>query len=99
MSKLKDLIPEGMSIRQVTLEDRDEVIEVHDNVKDGTDRLPAYYNYWLSLPEVYAVGLFDEKKMVGFFSASPFPSRVFISKHIYLNFCLQRPRHETICPI
>ena len=82
MSRLKDLIPEGMYIRQVTLEDRDKVIEVHDNVKDGTDRLPAYYNYWLSLPEVYAVGLFDEKKMVGFFSASPFAS----SKHIYLIF-------------
>ena len=60
-----DSLPEGMSIRQVTLEDRDAVIQVHDNVKYGTDRLPAYYNYWLSLPEVYAVGLYDGEKMVG----------------------------------
>ena len=53
-------------MREVTLEDRDAVIQVHDNVRDGTDRLPAYYNYWLSLPEVYAIGLYDGEKMVGF---------------------------------
>ena len=53
-------------MREVTQEDRDAVIQVHDNVRDGTDRLPAYYNYWLSLPEVYAIGLYDGEKMVGF---------------------------------
>ena len=46
--------------------DKDEVIKIHDNVKDGTDRLPDYYDYLVSLPEVIAVGLFMDKKMVCF---------------------------------
>ena len=68
MSKLQNLLalPEGMSVRRVTLADREEVIKVHDNVKDGLDRLTAYYDYWMSLPEVFAVGLFCEEKMVRF---------------------------------
>ena len=69
MSKADDLIPlpDGMSVQRLTVADKDEVIKIHDNVKDGTDRLPAYYDYLISLPEVIALGIYMNEKMVGLF--------------------------------
>ena len=57
-------LPKGMSVRVLGMADKDEVVKIHDNVKDGTDRLPAYYDYMISLPDVIGLGVFVDEKLV-----------------------------------
>ena len=71
MSKSQDPVPlpEGVSIRPTTLADKDEALNVLDSVNDhgdGRERLPAYYDYLISLPEVKGFGLYMDEKMVRF---------------------------------
>ena len=57
-------LPEGAYIRRVTMADKEEVLRIHNNVQDGLDDLPAYYDYLTSLPDMYPVAVVCDEKMV-----------------------------------
>ena len=44
--------------------DKEEVLRIHNNVDNGLDRIPAYYDYFMSLPDTYPVAVFCDEKMV-----------------------------------
>ena len=53
---------EGLTIREATLVDKDAVLDIHDNVYDGADYLPACYDYFMSCPNAKSyVGVVNGK--------------------------------------
>ena len=55
---------DGVSCRRVTAADKDTVLSLRDDVHGGIDFLESYYDYFLSLPNVYPAAIFCAEKMV-----------------------------------
>ena len=61
-------------IRRVTASDKEAVISILDNVYYGSDSLPEFYDYMLSLPNVYPAAMCQNGKMVGIIFRCPYTS-------------------------
>ena len=53
-----------VAIRQARPEDRDAVLKINDNVFDGRDYLPAYYDHFCKSPDIEAPVLLYDGKIV-----------------------------------
>jgi hypothetical protein len=54
-------------IRRITLEDKERVLEICKTIWEGDDYIPQVFDKWVSDPNSYFVGLFDEDNiLVGF---------------------------------
>ena len=61
---MSEQVQQATHIRRVKLEDKEDVLKIHGNVHDGLDCLPAYYDYFVSRPNIYSVAVFYNEKMV-----------------------------------
>ena len=56
---------ESIHIRRVTQADKRVVLDIR-NVYDGTDYLEAFYDHFISLPDIYPAAIFCGEKIAGF---------------------------------
>ena len=57
---------EDISVREARLEDKDEVLAIHDNVYEGFDYLPLYYDHFVTANEITPFVLLHKNKIVSF---------------------------------
>ena len=55
---------EEFSIREATPEDKQAVLDCHQNVYDGFDYLPEFYDYFMTAQHIKAFVLLHGKKIV-----------------------------------
>ena len=55
---------EKITIREATPEDKEAVLRIHDNVYEGRDYLPAYYDHFLSSPDMAAAVMLYDNQIV-----------------------------------
>ena len=55
---------EKITIRRATPEDKDAVLRINDNVFGGRDYLPAYYDHFLTAPDMFPAVMLYEKQIV-----------------------------------
>ena len=60
---------ERVKIRRLTKEDKEAVMKLRDDVYEGMDFLPAYYDYFLTSTKVYPGAVLYDGKLV---SMKPF---------------------------
>ena len=55
---------EGFSIREATPKDKQAVLDCHQNVYDGLDYLPEFYDYFMTAQQIIAFVLLHGEKIV-----------------------------------
>ena len=53
-----------ITIRRATIEDKEVVLRINDNVYEGRDYLPSFYDHFLSSPAMLPVVMLYEDKIV-----------------------------------
>ena len=57
---------EEITIRRLTASDKEDVLALRENTEPGPDSLPAYFDYYSSIPNAYPAGIFYKEKLAGF---------------------------------
>ena len=60
---------EDLVVREATLADKDAVLSVHDNVFEGSDYLPVYYEHFIASPDITPFVILHEDKIVSIYQA------------------------------
>ena len=55
---------EDLEVREATLADKEAVLNVHDNVFEGSDYLPVYYDHFIASPDITPFVILHENKIV-----------------------------------
>lgn len=55
---------DDLSVREATLKDKAEALCIHDDVFEGSDYLPVYYDHFLASPDITPFVLLQQNKIV-----------------------------------
>ena len=55
-----------ITIRRVTSSDKESVLAMRDNTTPGPDSLPAYFDYYATIPNAYPAALFYDGNLAAF---------------------------------
>ena len=58
---------EDLHVREATPEDKEAVLDIHENVFEGSDYLPVYYDHFIASPDITPFVLLNENKIVSIF--------------------------------